>query len=399
LAGLLAAYQSLTTKYGPAQLAEAQARDRGNIEGNRFAQNMGNATGLMINNPGAVKFAPPVPMEVQNFVQQRELGKENLATQTQMMQMDPNGPIAKATIAALGLPPGTSPMVAKAMMDALKERAGLEHTTAETTNLGATAEKTREEIPGARANARKATAEATASEIENGPAAPAMLAMGKKLGVQIPASTTNKQAREIIDAEAKRQGIAVDWAKVGLEGKKMDVEMARYGSEHPGTPVPGLKYVGPGAPPARDSEPVKALAQAKSDTDTVKGDLAELKRIYNDASYRERVMGSKSQELDTLHERIMGALGRAAANGRLAAYDVALAKSQLPLPSSLRGAVQSGKINAAIDTIVQRVDAGYASQARAHNFEPEGAAPAASGGAPVRKFTRDEKGALVEVKP
>jgi hypothetical protein len=137
---------------------------------------------------------------------------------------------------------------------------------------------------------------------------------------------------------------------------------------------------------------VKALANAAADTTTVKGDLDALLNAYDGASITGRLTGPKAQELDTLHERIMGALGRAAANGRLAAYDIALAKQQLPVPSSIKGALLPNNIHAAVKTIKDRLDAGYISMARAHNFDVEGP------GAPTDKGDRPPVAGAVKTK-
>jgi hypothetical protein len=250
-------------------------------------------------------------------------------------------------------------------------------------------DKTRAEVPGAQANARKANAEAVGSEIENGPASPAMLDIARRYGVTLAPTTTNKQARETIEAEGKRQGLSIDWGKLGEEKRKTDIEEKHYQSDHPLEPVPGYRYVGPGGAPDRNSEPVKTLADKMSAAEDLKATLAKMKAIYHSVGPKGRLMGATSQDLDTLHSVLEGQIGRAMSGKGIAEYDVALANKQLPKGSDIRGALRPDLIDAAIDTLVKHADQGHAEYAKAHNFMPMRDAASAANARLVQAGVKD----------
>jgi hypothetical protein len=362
----MASMRDFVNRYAnPDQLARAQASDRRNIEANRFAQAMGNATGLMINNPGSVRTPEAVPLDVKQYMERMQLGKDTLGLKSQLLTM-----------------PYT---LRKTMAETAKAEAEPGKITADTQAALAG-------IPKTQAEARKAGAEASASEIENGPAAPAMLAMGAKLGISLPPTTTNKQARETIDAEAKRQGLAVDWEKLGVEKGKIKVELARYGSEHPDEPVPGYTWAGPQgtAAPSRDSPEVATLGEKVAASGEMKTILGEMRDIYDRNGTQGRLVGGDATRLDQLHEKLLGTIGRAASGGKLAAYDITLAHDQLPRPSDIKGALRPDKIHAAIDQLTKDADVGHREWAKAHNFRAKGGA--APGGPPVPGAVQTKSG-------
>jgi len=111
-----------------------------------------------------------------------------------------------ATRGGQPLPAGTSAAEAPGFAAGVKAAAEPTKTIAETGEARARTTKLGEEASGLRA--------------ENAPASPGMVKVGQQIGVVV-AGLSNKQAREAIETKAKEQGIAIDWAKVGLEGQKL----------------------------------------------------------------------------------------------------------------------------------------------------------------------------------
>jgi hypothetical protein len=260
--------------------------------------------------------------------------------------------------------------------------AKIENTRADTTLKGAT-------VPKTEAEARAAVAQAKGAELENGPAPEAAIAVAKRMGITLPPETTTKQARELLDAEAKRVGLNIESGRLDLERYAKAVEMQRYQFEHPDEPVPGFRWTGgaPGSAPPRESAQVQQLADKQASANSLKATLEEMRGIYNRADVQGRVVGEDAQRLRTLQGKLSGAIGRNASGGKLAEYDVVLAHGQLPDPTGWNplkpgGAWHPKTMNAAIDAIEQMADLDLNDWARAHRWEPKGAPapkPAAGG--------------------
>ncbi len=331
-------------------LREAQQADRDRMAVQALGQAGERAAATIQNRAPNFEGLTPDQLNVRNFVAQRQLAGEEMQRAVQM-----------------GMMPFT-----------------LRKTMAETATAEAEAPKRKAEtqatlagIPKTQAEARLANANAKGAELENGPAPDSMLALGKQYGLDLPADTTTKQAREMVDAAAKRQGLQVDWGKLGLdkqrvdlEGTKVALEEKHYQSDHPWEPVSGYRYVGPGEAPKRDSEEVKTLGDKVAAANDLKKTLGEMRDIYDRQATTGRLTGADSQRLDTLHGSLSGQIGRAASGGKLAEYDVQLAHDQLPRPSSIKGALRPDLIHAAIDTLTQHADQGHREYARAKLFAP-----------------------------
>lgn len=334
-----------------AGLQAAQAADLARERDMRLAQAGERATAMMQRRPADFTGLTNDQVNVRNWAAQRQLAGEDMERAIR-----------------LGMMPLT---IRKTMAETDKAEA-------EGPKLRAETAATTAGIPKTQAEARKATAEAHASELENGPPPPAMVQIAERFKVPVDPQTTTKQLRETIDAEAKRQGQQIDWGKLGLEGervklegKKLDWELEKYGSAHPYEPVPGFRYTGVGAPLDRDSEPVRGLADKVAAAQQAKAALKEMLDIYDRNGPAGRVMGADAQKLDTLHEKLTGAIGRATAGGRLSAYDVPLASGQLgPKAHGVQGAFRPDLVHAAISTLMEQADRDPAIFARAHNMVP-----------------------------
>lgn len=74
------------------------------------------------------------------------------------------------------------------------------------------------------ATARNLGAEAQTKEGLNAPASPAQLDFARANKIALPAGATVGQVKDAVEAWGKQQGVAVDWAKLGLERDKFEAE-------------------------------------------------------------------------------------------------------------------------------------------------------------------------------
>ena len=391
----MASMRDYVNRYAsPDALAAAQAKDRADVQSARFAQAMNAGTGLMINNPGALKTPDAVPMEVRQFMERAGLAEKGLGLQGQMLQMDPRSPVAQAKISALraagiDVPEGTSPMVADAYLGALKAGVDVSKLQAEVGKIrgetavsGATVPKLNAET--LEALHRIGLTDAQINEIN----AKIPLTRAQTAETTAKAKQASAEAAATVDLndpQSSRSRILVNLGKTmapdkvqeGMSGAdviKVLPELSKYGvlqAEHPREVNARWEFKGQGFKN-------EAEAQAFRSVEGKAFQLDSLIRQYKDLLPKEGEAlgvwsGKRWGDLKTLHGLLLIASKELMDAKAFTHSDQALADKLIPEGTGAEGVYRrADTMRAQLDTLAKNNRARVEALAKGSNYGPTG---------------------------